>query len=65
MDVILFFAVAGIVLGMAAAFYFVTGLIKDSNEIGNTKGDHLDYIDSFYLQNAKDNVSRFLDINKM
>lgn len=65
MDVISLFAVAGIVLGMSAAFNIVTGLIKDSNEIGNTKGDHLDYTDSFYLLNAKDNVSRFLDIDKM
>lgn len=65
MDVISLFAVAGIVLGMSVAFNIVTGLMKDSNEIGNTKGDHLDYTDSFYLLNAKDNVPRFLDIDKM
>ena len=65
MNILLFFAIPGIVLGLATAFYLVTKQMKDSNEIGNTKGGRLDYISSFYLLNSKDNVPGYLDIDKM
>ena len=65
MNILLFFAASGIILGITAAFYLVTKQMQDSNEIGNTKGDHLDYSSSFYLINAKDNVPRSLDIDEM
>lgn len=65
MNILLFFAIAGIVLGLAVAFYLVTKQMKDSNEIGNTKGGRLEYINSFHLLNAKDNVPGYLDIDKM
>ena len=65
MNILLFFAIAGIFLGLSIAFYQVTKQMKDSNEIGNTKGGRLDYINSFYLLNAKDNVPGYLDIDKM
>lgn len=65
MDGIIWIAVAGIFLGVALAFYLVAEQIKDSNEIGNTKGGRLDYIVRFDLLDAKDNVPKSLDIDEM
>lgn len=65
MSITLFFALAGIVLGMAGAFYIVTGQIKKSNELGNTKGDRWDYTCSFDVLNAKDDVTPTLNIDKL
>lgn len=65
MSVTLFFALAGIVLGIAGAFYIVTEQIKKSNEIGNSKGDRWNYTYSFDTINAADDVPASLDIDKM
>lgn len=65
MSITLFFALAGIVLGMAGAFYIVTGQMKKSNEIGNTKGDRWNYTYSFDVMNAKDDVPSSLNIDKL
>lgn len=65
MSVTLFYALAGIVLGMAGAFYIVTGQIKKSNELGNTKGDRWNYTSSFDVLNAKDDVTPTLNIDKL
>ena len=65
MDEIIWIAIAGIFLGVALAFYLVADQVKDSNEIGNTKGNRLDYIVHFDLLAAKDNVSKSLDIDEM
>lgn len=65
MNMLVFFALAGIVLGMAGAFYIVTGQIKKSNELGNTKGDRWDYTSSFDMINARDDVAPGLNIDKL
>lgn len=65
MSAVLFYAIAGVILGLAGAFYLVSGQIKKSNEIGNSKGDRLTYLHSFTVLKAKDNVKSSLDIDKM
>ena len=65
MDLFFLYSVAGVLLGLSATFYIITGMLKKSNEIGNTKGDRFDYACSFDVLKAKNQVSRFLDIDKM
>lgn len=63
MEINLLYTIAGILLGMSATFFIITGMLKKSNEIGNTKGDRFDYARSFEVIRAKNQVSRFFDIN--
>lgn len=65
MDLFFLYSVAGVLLGLSATFYIITGMLKKSNEIGNTKGDRFDYACSFDVLKAKNQVSRFFDIDKM
>lgn len=65
MDGLTYAAIAGVVFGISLAFYLAADLLRDSNDIGNSKGDRLDYIDTFNLLDVKNDVSRFLDIDKM
>lgn len=65
MNEVIWIAAAGILLGLALAFYLVADQIKDSNDMGNTKGGRLDYIVRFDLLSAKDNVPRSFDIDEM
>lgn len=65
MDGLTYVAIAGVVFGISLAFYLTADLLKDSNDMGNSKGDRLDYIDTFNLLDVKNDVSRFFNIDKM
>ncbi len=65
MDNLIYAAIAGVAFGIALAFYLTADQLKDSNEIGNSKGDRLDYITTFNLLDVKNDVSMFFDIDKM
>ena len=64
MGIVIFYAIAGVLLGLAATFYLVTEQLKKSNELGNSKGDRLTYTQSFDILRAKDNVRSNFDIDK-
>lgn len=59
------YTIAGTFFGIVVAFYIISGQLKKSNEIGNSKGDRLTYMRSFDILNAKNKVGPFLDIDKM
>lgn len=65
MNGLIFMAVAGVVFGLALAFYLMADVLKDSNELGNSKCSRPDYLTSFDLFAAEDNVPRSLDIDEM
>lgn len=60
-----FAAAAGVAFGIALAFYITADQIKDSNDIGNTKGGHLDYITTFNLFDVKNSVPGSMDIDDL
>ena len=61
----LFYTIAGAFFGIVVAFYIVSGKLKNSNEIGNSKGDRFTYMRSFDILNVKNKVGPFFDIDKM
>lgn len=65
MDELIYVAIAGVVFGIALAFYLTADNLRDFNEIGNSKGDRLDYITTFDLFAVKNDVPKSLDIDEM
>lgn len=65
MDGFIYAAITGIIFGISLAFYLTADLLRDSNEMGNSKGNRLDYITTFNLLDVKNDVPMFFDIDKM
>lgn len=60
-----FAAAAGVVFGIALAFYITADQLRDSNDIGNTKGGRLDFVTAFNLFDLKNNVPRSMKIDEI
>lgn len=60
-----FAAAAGAVFGIALAFYITVDQIKDSNDMGNTKGGRLDYITTFDIFGLKNDVPGSMNIDEI
>lgn len=65
MNGLAFAAAAGVVFGIALAFYITADQIKDSNDMGNTKGGRLDYITTFDIFDLKNDVSGSMNIDEI
>lgn len=65
MDELILMAIAGMVFGLALAFYLAADQLKDSNEMGNSKCGRLDYITAFNIFDLKNDVPKSLDINDL
>lgn len=65
MDELIYVAIAGVVFGIVLAFYLTADNLRDFNEMGNSKGGRLDYITTFDLFAAKNDVPKSLDIDEM
>lgn len=65
MNGLAFAAAAGVVFGIALAFYITADQIKDSNDMGNTKGGRLDYLTTFDIFDLKNEVPGSMNIEEI